>query len=295
MTSRLFAHRDVQPQAPVESALERQQATLLELLRRKDGAATSFAELQHAGIDFPASIVSELELIGVPIERCVLDVDGTPTVGVRSTPPHQPAPPHATPVLQGPPADAPPSIGMRARDRLRRSRRPAPGTSLAALGVISAFVLGILIAGGGRASHTSVTHPRPHRLAFSATTHNGSRQASSTQAARSQPSALAPPPVSGALAAQLEAQGHELLEAGRYGEAVPVLTSAMAATGEHLQECLEPSGELCLTYAYALYDLGRALQLDGHSAAAVQVLQSRLQIDNQRPTVAVELKRAQAG
>ena len=93
---------------------------------------------------------------------------------------------------------------------------------------------------------------------------------------------------------QLEAQGHELLEAGRSGDAVQVLTRAVSATGQHLGECLQPASETCLTYAYALYDLGRALQLDGHPAAAVPVLQDRLQIDNQRPTVAVELDRARA-
>jgi hypothetical protein len=56
----------------------------------------------------------------------------------------------------------------------------------------------------------------------------------------------------------------------------------------------QPVGESCLTYAYALYDLGRALALIGHRAEAVSVLERRLQIDNQRATVAAELERARA-
>jgi hypothetical protein len=101
--------------------------------------------------------------------------------------------------------------------------------------------------------------------------------------------------VSPALATELEARGHGLLEAGRYSDAVPVLSRAVLATGQSLAGCLEPSSDVCLTYAYALYDLGRALRLSGHPAAAVPVLRRRLQIDNQRPTVEAELQLASQG
>jgi hypothetical protein len=99
-------------------------------------------------------------------------------------------------------------------------------------------------------------------------------------------------PVSGALAVALEAQGHQLLQAGRYGEAVPVLRKAIAASGESVSGCVEPASETCLTFAYALYDLGRALRLEGSAADAVGVLEHRLQIENQRPVVAAELASA---
>ena len=71
----------------------------------------------------------------------------------------------------------------------------------------------------------------------------------------------------------------------------------MQATGERLGACREPGTESCLTYAYALYDLGRAMQLSGHPAAAVPILLKRAQIDNQVPTVEAELQlaRQQAG
>jgi hypothetical protein len=47
--------------------------------------------------------------------------------------------------------------------------------------------------------------------------------------------------------------------------------------------------ETCLTYAYALYDLGRTLRLAGRPGVAVPVLERRLQISDQRATVEGEL------
>jgi hypothetical protein len=83
-----------------------------------------------------------------------------------------------------------------------------------------------------------------------------------------------------------------MLLAGHYGSAVPVLQRAVYATGERLASCVQPSSSTCLTYAYALYDLGRALTLSGRPAAAVPVLERRLRIDNQQTVVAAELARA---
>jgi hypothetical protein len=101
--------------------------------------------------------------------------------------------------------------------------------------------------------------------------------------------------VSVALATQLEAGGHGLLDSGRYEEAIPVLRRTLAATGESVGACLEPASRTCLSYAYALYDLGRALRLGGHPAAAVAILERRLEIDNQRSTVEGELGLARQG
>lgn len=96
--------------------------------------------------------------------------------------------------------------------------------------------------------------------------------------------------MSPALATRLEAQGHRLLGAGRYGDAVPVLKRAVLATGETLGACREPASSTCLTYAYAVYDLGRAVRLSGEPQAAVPILERRLQIDNQRWIVSAELQ-----
>jgi len=67
------------------------------------------------------------------------------------------------------------------------------------------------------------------------------------------------------------------------------------ASGQSLGACMEPTTEACLTFAYALYDLGRALRLNGQAAAAVPVLSRRLRIDNQRSVVQHELELAQGG
>lgn len=52
--------------------------------------------------------------------------------------------------------------------------------------------------------------------------------------------------------------------------------------------------EPCLTYADALYDLGRALALSGHPQQAVPILRRRPQINNQRVTVQNELALARS-
>ena len=54
--------------------------------------------------------------------------------------------------------------------------------------------------------------------------------------------------------AALNAEGYELMQQGRYDEAIPVLERAVAAF---------PEGTSDLNYAYALYNLGRSLRLAG--------------------------------
>jgi hypothetical protein len=90
-------------------------------------------------------------------------------------------------------------------------------------------------------------------------------------------------------ATQLEARGHKLLGEGHYAAAIGDFRAALAASGQTSARCGVPGSEACLTYAYALYDLGRALRLAGKPGAAVPVLTKRLQIDNQRRTVKYEL------
>jgi hypothetical protein len=116
-------------------------------------------------------------------------------------------------------------------------------------------------------------------------------------APRTAPSAktTAQPAEAGSTATQLEAVGHSLLEQGQYSAAITVLQHAMAATGEGTGTCVEPRGPDCLTYAFALYDLGRALRLGGNPAAAVPILERRMRIKNHRKIVASELRLARRG
>jgi len=70
---------------------------------------------------------------------------------------------------------------------------------------------------------------------------------------------------------------------GRYGEAIPLLQRAVAAY---------PEGSKELTYAFALYNLGKSLRLAGRPREAVPILERRLGIPNQRGTVRRELEAA---
>jgi serine/threonine-protein kinase len=90
-------------------------------------------------------------------------------------------------------------------------------------------------------------------------------------------------------ATQLEARGHKLLGEGHYAAAIGDFRAALAASGQTSARCGVPGSDACLTYAYALYDLGRALRLAGKPEAAVPVLTKRMKIDNQRRTVKNEL------
>jgi len=289
--------RSPEPHAADPPVLERQQAALLDLLRRAGGAPVSYAQLHDEGIGFPASVVSELELAGVGVERCDLRKRGTRRLaGVRLDPSCEPLEtPTESSVLDR--RDARAGVARAARTLADRvAKASSPVTGLLAGGVAAALLL-IALSGGGRTLHA----PRPHRRLTSAVSASArSRVPSASEAggavgrgALPTPHAV-PVPVSPARAAQLDEQGHEMLERGRYGEAIAMLDKTLAATGETVRDCLQPASEACLTYAYALYDLGRALRLDGDPADAVPVLQRRLQIENQRATVQAQLELALA-
>jgi tetratricopeptide (TPR) repeat protein len=72
------------------------------------------------------------------------------------------------------------------------------------------------------------------------------------------------------------------MEAGQYSQALPILRQAVATADKSN-----------LTYAYALFDLGRTLRLSGDPQAAIPILQARLQIPNQPGIVASELRLAE--
>jgi eukaryotic-like serine/threonine-protein kinase len=80
--------------------------------------------------------------------------------------------------------------------------------------------------------------------------------------------------------AELNRQGFALLNAGRYDEAIPVLQQAVESF---------PAGTSDLNYAYALFNLGKALRLGGRPAEAIPILEQRLGIPNQTGVVRKEL------
>jgi hypothetical protein len=342
--------------------VDAQQALLLELLRRAAGAPVSYRRLRDAGIEYPASVVSELELAGLPLER---SHDGPRLLGVRLDPrldtwagmdirdegesivalgesvrwlfaeldrarlalvaearrarlrlsararavadaagvsfralraANRKLLGRARPLLAAAAPGIRRAFGASGARRTRAHGSPgrrAPNVEAHARWVapsaliILAALVGTLAAGNlsGVQRSPTVTHPRPR--ASRASTMQGPRRPPPQH-----PPATATTPVSPALAAELEARGHELLATGQPPAAIPVLQQALQATGKTLPSCLEPVSEACLTYAYALYDLGRALRLDLRPAAAVPLLEQRLRIANQRPTVQAELQLA---
>ena len=83
--------------------------------------------------------------------------------------------------------------------------------------------------------------------------------------------------------ARLNDQGFALIEQGRYDEAVPVLQRSVE---------LFPAGSDDLNYAYALFNLGRALRLSGRPEEAIPILERRAEIPNQPEAVQAELDAA---
>jgi tetratricopeptide (TPR) repeat protein len=81
----------------------------------------------------------------------------------------------------------------------------------------------------------------------------------------------------------LNEEGYELIQAGRYEEAVPVLEESVRAF---------PPGTGDVNFAYALFNLGEALRRSGRPEEAIPILEQRLQIPNQTGVVQSELEAA---
>jgi hypothetical protein len=171
------------PAGPGSSgARDEQQTLMLERLRRAGGAPVSYAELREAGVEHPASVVAELQLAGVPLERGYARSPDSPVAAVRLDPARDPdravaasRPPRrlALPPLAsvadasrraagwitaqggravrwralGTPAD---SGTRRSLIRASRTRWPAVLGLLAAGGAVVALVVVSLGGGGGR-------------------------------------------------------------------------------------------------------------------------------------------------
>src|SRR6266576_2616546 len=71
-----------------DSELDEQQAQLLDVLRRFGGKPVSYQQLRDAGIEYPASVVSELELagrlLGVRLDPRYDRVDAQPQTSAAS-------------------------------------------------------------------------------------------------------------------------------------------------------------------------------------------------------------------
>jgi serine/threonine-protein kinase len=83
--------------------------------------------------------------------------------------------------------------------------------------------------------------------------------------------------------AALNSEGYALLNQGDYDGAIAKLQEAVDSF---------PPGTDDLNYAYALFNLGKALRLGGRPDEAIPILEQRLKIPNQTETVKAELEQA---
>jgi hypothetical protein len=182
-------------------------------------------------------------------------------------------------------------------------RRPPPVVALVVGAIAAAAIAAALSSGSARMNPNALTHHKSRHTHLSARAAN-SRAPRPVVPASAHPAPAvsqvlaslaggnAPTHPSLAAAVAMETAGHQLLADGGYARAIDRLLGAIRASGQSLATCREPTGEACLTFAYALYDLGRALRLEREQGAAITVLSDRLGIDNQRPVVEHELELA---
>jgi hypothetical protein len=184
--------------------------------------------------------------------------------------------------------DKAPSLARAARPIAERAGGRRGLIALIALVAVAVAVIAIVLADqpGGHAV-TGAIRAGGRRHPPGAQRHAGAATSRSTPAPS--PSSLAREPT------QLQAEGHQLLGEERYADAIAHLRAAVARSGESPARCAEPNSEACLTYAYALFDLGRALRLHGERSGAVAALNERLRINDQRGAVQEELSRATEG
>ena len=282
---------------------DEQQALVVERLRAANGAPVSFVELRAMGVENPALLCYELAAVGLPVERPREPGSSALALSVRL--------PQSADGLFSSSGHAGPGQHLgrgehvedggysRGRGPLSLGEIPLVSRSLLVgyLAIMTVLVIGIALVLGQSGGHTAYSlraeakhgHMLVHRsgppaAGPTAGARHAVRSALPVSNARSKQLTISP-----VTAAALEAEGHQLLAAGRYAPAITDLRNAIQASGGSLSRCAEPISEACLTYAYALYDLGRALQLEGNPAAAIPILSERLRIDNQRETVQQEL------
>ena len=278
--------RDVLPRAPRAAAEALQRGMSREPAGRPGSAGELAREVAHA------------------LDARSAAADGPPTAATRFVQEEQAAPPPATP----PPAKPPPALPGRPASGSRRpaggSRRPAAAVVLALVLVAAAAaaVIGAALssddggddgrqAAGEQAQESGGAKAKKQKKTNETNSDTGQ---SGAQAPPAEPEATPEEPaeepseepaeepttVDPASGAELNDQGFALIQQGDFAGAVPVLQEAVASWPEDSRE---------LTYAYALFNLGQALNRSGRAAEAIPYLEKRLTWDNQTDKVQAEL------
>jgi eukaryotic-like serine/threonine-protein kinase len=215
------------------------------------------------------------------LESALSEQPAAPVSEPRGAPPVVPPPP----TRDEPPAPPPPP----AWTAMQRERPPRRVPWAAILFGLAAVAVGAIVgltllndgSGGGDSGSGRERTPAAERRDREQRPKQSERSGSPSQPSTppAQPSQRAASP------AALNDQGFRLMNAGRYDDAVPVLQRAVAAF---------PKDSTELTYAYALYNLGRSLRLAGRPDEAIPILERRLRFPNQRGVVKRELAAARA-
>jgi serine/threonine-protein kinase len=187
-------------------------------------------------------------------------------------------------------AGIPPASPVR-RSRVSRGRRRPHATAivlaLVFLALAAATIAGAVLSGDDDGD----TSPSADRTPAEPAQPKQKKDTEKKQKAEKEPKSAAPAEPAqpeedssgtgdAASGAELNAQGFELMNQGSYDEAIPVLQQAVDSF---------PPGTSDLNYAYALFNLGKALRLAGRPDEAIPVLEQRLKIPNQTETVQREL------
>lgn len=207
-------------------------------------------------------------------------------------------------------AEPPPREASRAPDRdpptLRTGVYRSGGSNrkrwiaaAAILAVAAAIVVAVASSGGGgspQQAQVADAHHKADRRAAAKGRHQASEtqqppaeqaapeeEAATSEVLSAQPGATAGE-IDPATGIALNEQGFELIQAGEYEAAVPVLEESVASFPPDSEE---------VDYAYALFNLGDALLHSGRPDDAIPVLERRLQIPDQTEVVERELATAE--
>jgi tetratricopeptide (TPR) repeat protein len=188
-----------------------------------------------------------------------------------------------------PPPAAPPPASRRGDDDGPGHGRAPSWSLIAAMAValLAAAGLALALSGGGNgggSNAASTTEPptqkqgrtrerkTPQDRGTSSAPATTPTQTQDTQTQQTQPAPTSLSPVA------LNDQAYALMQQGNQAGAVPLLQQSVTAFREQGR-----TGEV--TYAYALYNLGRALRLSGRPAEAIPYLQERLRISSDRRSI----------
>ena len=248
---------------------DHQQAQLLSILRRRVGEPVTFGELQAAGIEFPASVVAELELGGYELERL--------QSGVR-------LPSYAAPLPE------PERVAIATKSRVTRgprlrARLLAPLALLAGAAAIAAVI--VAASSGGTAQPRLSAQSRP-----AARPHPSPRAIADTAV---QPRASLAHPVSHARAVQRVRTTSQVPAvvapaAPSPAPATPVRSPAtpVRSPAATVQQFYEAAAQHQYGAAWALADANMRAQLQGYSAFANEMSSVRSISFHRAQTVADE-------